>query len=114
MAEEGGQVDAGAAVAEPLLDTIPKPSAPTMNFSTAMDTEGNFKDGWQSLLPEDIRGDKNFETMKSFPAAMTAVIHAQRLVGKDKIALPNENSTEAEYEEFYAAIGRPTTPSTCF
>jgi len=40
------------------------------------------------------------EVLKSF-------IHAQNLVGKDKIVLPDQNFTEDNWNEFFTKIGRP-------
>ncbi len=110
MAEESGQVAAGTAVAEPLLASVPDPSTPAMNFSTAIDAEGNFKEGWLNLLDEDIRGESYLKEAKNVPAVMRSLVHARRMVGKDMVSVPNENSTEAEREEFYTAIGKPSTP----
>ncbi len=110
MAEGNGQVDAGTAVVEPLLEPVtPTPSTPTMDFSTAIDKEGNFQEGWESLLDEDIRGESYIKETKNLPALTRSLVNARRMVGKDKVALINENSTEGEREEFFMAIGRPST-----
>ncbi len=104
MAEEG-QLEGEVAVADP----TPTPT-PTVDFGSAIDNDGNFAEGWRSLLPEDIREESCIKELKTFPVAMKTFVHAHRMVGKDKIALLNENSTDAEREEFYTAIGRPATP----
>jgi hypothetical protein len=38
------------------------------------------------------------------------VDQATKMIGQDKIAVPNKNSTEEVWEEAYAKLGRPETP----
>jgi hypothetical protein len=76
---------------------------------TWTDNDGNFSEGWKDRLPEEIRGEKGLNNVKSIPDVMKQLTNAQKAIGKDKIALPNENSSPEEWEETYKALGRPET-----
>ena len=71
--------------------------------------DGTFVADWRSSLPEDIRSEAGLNNVKNLPDIARQLINAQRMIGKDKIALPNENSSESEWDEFYVSAGRPAT-----
>lgn len=73
-------------------------------------TGGELREGWQESLDEDIRGEKCLATHTSFQGVCKSLVHSSRLVGKDKIGIPNEASSEAEWGTYWDAGGRPTTP----
>jgi len=74
-----------------------------------VDAEGVLRDGWRDTLPEDIRGDKVFDRVSNFEGIMKTLSSAERAFGKDKIPVPNEASSEVEWDAYYAAGGRPET-----
>jgi len=96
MAEEE-ELDQAAAEPEPIT------TAPIVG------TDGKLSPKWRDTLPEDIRGEKMLEPYKDFSAVVKSLVSAQRMVGKDKIALPNEKSLPSEWDAFYDATGRPKT-----
>jgi len=92
MPEEEGQ--AGA----PAQETTPAPLA---------DAEGNLRDGWIDSLPEEIRNEPCLKSIKTITGGFRTLVHAERMVGRDKIVRPNDASSEDEWNEFYNAGGRP-------
>lgn len=72
--------------------------------------DGKFSEGWKNLLPEDIRGEKSL-THTDIQGLARSFIDTKRMVGKDKIAIPNENSSQAEWDAFYEAGGKPKEPT---
>lgn len=67
--------------------------------------------GWRANLPEDIRSEerlgkfKDESEMIQMPVNLArSFIHADRMVGRDKIAMPK---TDEEWEETYNKLGRP-------
>ena len=107
--------------AEPTLTATPAPApaqapapapAPSQNidFTTIIGQDGKFKDGWKNTLPEELRGELSLDTFDSFPESMRQLISAQKMIGRDKVALPNEKSTPAELDAFYNKLGRPKSP----
>lgn len=61
-------------------------------------------------LPEEIRGEACLKTVPDVATLAKNYVHAQKLVGVDKIPRPNPKWTEKEWNEFHAAAGRPDAP----
>ncbi len=96
MADDGGQVVVG--------DDPPATTAPNI-----IGQDGMFTEKWRESLPEGLREEKCLETIKSFENMARGYVSAQKLVGADKVVLPGDKSTDAEWGEFYKATGRPDT-----
>ena len=58
-------------------------------------------------LPEDIRGEPSLKNITDAAQLAKGFVHAQRMVGADKIAKPQASWTDEQYSHFYADIGRP-------
>jgi hypothetical protein len=69
-------------------------------------TESNWKDS----ISEEYRKDPNIEKFTEADALAKSYINAVKMIGQDKISVPNKNSTEEAWEEAYAKLGRPETP----
>ena len=66
----------------------------------------NFKE----LIPEEYKEEKalqNFSTMDDF---VKSYLSAQRLVGANKVAIPNKMATDEDWDEVYKKLGRPEKP----
>jgi hypothetical protein len=85
------------------------PETPPVENSTPIDAQGNFSEGWMNLIDEDIRGEQSLQKYTNFGAMAKSLVHAQRMVGADKMVVPNENTSESEWNEVYDRLGRPKT-----
>ena len=65
---------------------------------------------WKDSISEAYRNDPNIEKFTEIDALAKSYINATRMIGQDKIAVPNKNSTEEVWEEAYTKLGRPETP----
>src|SRR5688572_11698033 len=65
--------------------------------------------GFLAQLPEDIRGEPSLATIKDVPTLAKGYVNAQKLIGAKRIALPGDNPTDQQLNEFFTAIGRPET-----
>jgi hypothetical protein len=63
---------------------------------------------WRDAISEDIRHDPSLHAIKDVSNLAKSYVHAQRMVGRDKIALPGESGTPEEWSDFDARSGRPT------
>ena len=95
------------ATTDPAVKTTETAGEPT---APLVDAKGELKEGWRDTLPEDIKAEKVFDRVSNFEGIMKSLASAERMVGKDKIAIPNETSTDADWEQFHRAGGRPETP----
>ena len=79
----------------------------TVLTETEQPKEVNFKD----LIPESFREEKaldNFNNMEDF---VKSYLHAQKLVGADKIPVPNKHATEEDWNEVFKRLGAPSDPN---
>jgi hypothetical protein len=65
---------------------------------------------WRDSIPEEIRGHSSLEHINDIGALAKSYVHAQQMVGADKIALPGKSATADEWGEVYAKLGRPESP----
>jgi hypothetical protein len=65
---------------------------------------------WKSSIPEEIRGHSSLEHINDIGALAKSYVHAQQMVGADKIALPGKSATDDEWGQVYAKLGRPESP----
>ena len=69
----------------------------TVITEVAENQETNFKD----LIPEGFKEEKaldNFNNMEDF---VKSYLHAQKLVGADKIPVPNKHATDEDWNEVF-------------
>ena len=64
---------------------------------------------WRAALSDELRADKSLENIKDVPSLAKSYIHAQKLVGADKIPVPNKHATEDDWNAVYSKLGRPET-----
>ena len=65
---------------------------------------------FQELIPESYKDEKslqNFSTMDDF---VKSYLSAQKLVGANKVAIPNKMATDEDWDEVYKKLGRPEKP----
>ena len=71
---------------------------------------GSSQSSWRDSLPEDLRAHPSLTDIKDPAALVKSYIHAQSLVGAEKVVLPKADAQESEWGEFYKKLGRPETP----
>ena len=67
---------------------------------------------WRESLPEDLKSDPSLLTVKDVPGLAKSYIHAQKMIGADKIALPGKNASEEEWSAVYEKLGKPAEAKT--
>lgn len=77
------------------------------DYGKMIGAEGALADNWREGLPENIRGEKCLDSIKTIGTLAQSYVHAQRAIGANKVAIPGDNSTPEEWNEFYKACGRP-------
>ena len=88
----GGSVDAGAG-------GVPTGGAPAGSSAGSMD--------WRASLDETLRADPTLADIRDLNGLAKSYIHAQRMVGKDKITIPTDAADALEWDAFYERLGRP-------
>ena len=68
---------------------------------------GDTPASWKNSISEEFRNDPNIEKFTEIDALAKSYINATRMIGQDKVAVPNKNSTEDQWNEVYSKLGRP-------
>jgi len=66
----------------------------------------NFKDS----IPDEYREEKSLENINSMDDLVKSYLHAQKLVGANKIPVPNKHSTDEDWNEVFKRLGAPDSP----
>ena len=85
-------------------------SAETPTNDTTLTAEKVATD-WKASLSDEIRADKSLENIKDIEGLAKSYVHAQKLVGADKIPVPNKFATDKDWDAVYQKLGRPENPS---
>jgi hypothetical protein len=56
---------------------------------------------WKEAISEEFRNDPNISKFTEIDALAKSYINATRMIGQDKVAVPNENSTDDQWSEVY-------------
>jgi len=64
---------------------------------------------WRNALPAELATDKSLADIKDLGSLAKSFIHAQRLVGSDKIPIPKDDD-QAGWDGVFARLGRPAKP----
>jgi len=65
---------------------------------------------FKSLIPEDFKEEKSLQNFQNMNDFVKSYLHSQKLVGADKIPVPNKMATDEDWNAVYQRLGRPETP----
>ena len=97
------------AQSEQPTDVVQNTEATAEVNETVLTTEQpqvNFKDS----IPEQYREEKSLENINSMDDLLKGYVHAQKLVGTNKIPVPNKHATDEDWNEVFKRLGAPDTP----
>jgi len=77
--------------------------APSVETTAVQETS------WKDSLPEEIRGHKSLETIKDVGSLAKGFVHAESMIGSDKIPVPGKWATDDDWSAVYNKLGRPET-----
>ena len=86
--------------------TQPTTEAPKEQISSTTEQPTVAK-SWKEAISEEFRNDPNISKFTEIDALAKSYINATRMIGQDKVAVPNENSTDDQWNEVYTKLGRP-------
>jgi len=73
--------------------------------TTATETAVDFK----TLIPEEYREEKSLQNFNKMDDFVKSYLHSQKMVGLDKIPVPNKHATDEDWKEVYKKLGSPDT-----
>lgn len=81
-------------------------------------TSGNASSGgssggsgsWMDALPDEFKSDPSIQGFKSPADLVKSYIHAQKMVGADKVVIPGKHATEDDWKGVFKKLGLPESP----
>ena len=65
---------------------------------------------FQSLIPTEYKNEKALQNFQDMDGFVKSYLHSQKLVGSDKIPVPNKFATDEDWNEVYKRLGKPESP----
>lgn len=62
---------------------------------------------WRTSLPEEIRSHASLDSITDVGALAKSYVHAQSMIGADKVVVPGKWATEDDWSAVYDKLGRP-------
>ena len=62
---------------------------------------------WRTSLPEEIRSHASLKSIEDVDALAKSYVHAQSMIGADKVVVPGKWATEDDWSAVYDKLGRP-------
>jgi hypothetical protein len=66
--------------------------------------------GFFDSLPDDLRAEPSLRNFTDPVSLAKSYVHAQRMIGADKIPLPGKSATDDEWRQVYKRLGAPEDP----
>ena len=90
-------------------DVVQNTEATTEVKETVL-TEDQPKENFKDNIPEEYREEKSLENINSMDDLVKSFLHAQKLVGTNKIPVPNKHSTDEDWQHVFKKLGAPDSP----
>ena len=62
---------------------------------------------FQSLIPTEYKEEKSLQNFTKMDDFVKSYLHSQKMVGLDKIPVPNKHATDEDWKEVYKRLGSP-------
>ena len=82
--------------------------APTADVGSVSQEQAS-ESSWRDSLPEDLKDHKALQHFGTVNDLAKSHVHAQQMIGRDKIVIPGESATPEEWRELHFKLGLPET-----
>ena len=65
---------------------------------------------FKTLIPEAYKDEKALQNFQDMDGFVKSYLHSQKLVGADKLPIPNKYATDEDWNAVYEKLGKPKTP----
>lgn len=72
--------------------------------------DGGNSNAFLSQLPEEYRTNPSLQSFKDLPSLVKSYVHAQSMVGADKVVIPKADAKPEDWGQVYDKLGRPKVP----
>jgi hypothetical protein len=95
-------------VQQNVASSVQAPTTLAQPLSTQAKQEN--KIDFKSLIPESYKEEKSLQNFNDMESFVKSYLHAQKLVGMDKIPVPNKYATDEDWQAVFKKLGAPETP----
>ena len=89
---------------------VAQPATPEVKETVLTETEQPTETSFKDLIPADYKEEKALQNFNSMEDFVKSYLSAQRLVGANKIAVPNKMATEDDWQQVFQKLGAPDKP----
>ena len=83
----------------------------TTTLSTDQKTEAEVpKVDFKTLIPDAYKDEKALQNFQDMDGFVKSYLHSQKLVGADKLPIPNKYATDEDWNAVYEKLGKPKSP----
>jgi len=92
-----------------------QPTQPDVQTTTTLSTD-QIKEAevpkvdFKTLIPDAYKDEKALQNFQDMDGFVKSYLHSQKLVGSDKIPIPNKYATDEDWNAVYEKLGKPTSP----
>jgi hypothetical protein len=97
---------AGTLLASQTTSQVATPSAGSTASATPPPTV-SIPDNWKDALPAEFKDEPSLKAIGDVQTLVKSYIHSQKMVGKNKLTIPDQHATEDDWRQFYHKIGLP-------
>jgi hypothetical protein len=90
----------------PPVDNTPPVDNPPVDDNTGGGPDFNLPENWKELA--GFKDDPALEPIKDFKGLVSSMVNAQRMIGADKIQLPNKHDDGSQLREIFHKLGLPS------
>ena len=91
-----------------------QPAQPDVQTTTTLSTDQPQaevpKVDFKSLIPDAYKEEKALQNFQDMDGFVKSYLHSQKLVGSDKIPIPNKYATDEDWNAVYEKLGKPKSP----
>jgi len=84
--------------------TVANADTPISSTTTEQPTVAK---SWKETISEEFRNDPNIQKFTEIDALAKSYINATKMIGQDKMVVPNNNFTDDQWSDAYSKMGRP-------
>jgi hypothetical protein len=67
-------------------------------------------ENWKDSLPDDLKADPSLSSIMDIQSLAKSYVHGQKMIGKDKIIIPDKFATDEDWNKVYQKLGLPESP----
>lgn len=81
--------------------------APATTETAAPTVNGDEVHGWMKDMPDDLKGNASLKRYTDIQSLAKAYINSEKMIGKDKVVLPDQHATDEDWQNFFQKVGLP-------